>query len=107
VTAYHPAQRYPAGDLVNQHPGGDGLPAWTASGRNIDGTDIVLWHTFGVTHFPRTEDWPVMPVDRAGFVLKPNNFFERKPTLDLPGAPEGCTEDSDSGSDDAPEAGQA
>ncbi|GAA2067589.1 primary-amine oxidase [Catenulispora yoronensis] len=85
VTRYHPDERYPAGDLVNQHPGGAGLPAFAAADRDLDGQDIVLWHTFGLTHFPRVEDWPVMPVDRAGFQLKPVGFFERNPTLDIPG----------------------
>jgi Copper amine oxidase, enzyme domain len=32
----------------------------------------------------RTEDWPVMPVDRMGFTLKPHGFFDRNPTLDVP-----------------------
>jgi Cu2+-containing amine oxidase len=52
VTRYHPAERYAAGDLPNQHPGGAGLPAYVAADRDIDGQDIVLWHTFGMTHFP-------------------------------------------------------
>jgi len=30
VTPYRRDERYPAGDFVNQHPGGAGLPAWTA-----------------------------------------------------------------------------
>ena len=84
VTPYAPDERYPAGDLVNLHPGGAGIPAWTAADRDIDGTDIVLWHTFGLTHFPRIEDWPVMPVDSAGFVLKPHGFFGANPALDIP-----------------------
>jgi primary-amine oxidase len=84
VTAYEPAELYPAGDLVNMHPGGAGLPAWTAADRDIDGADIVVWHTFGLTHFPRPEDWPVMPVDTTGFTLKPYGFFGRNPTLDVP-----------------------
>jgi primary-amine oxidase len=84
VTPYAPDERYPAGDLVNLHPGGAGIPAWTAADRDIDGTDIVLWHTFGLTHFPRIEDWPVMPVDTAGFVLKPHGFFGANPALDIP-----------------------
>ncbi|MGN9785401.1 primary-amine oxidase [Nonomuraea sp. ZG12] len=84
VTRYHPQERYPAGDLVNQHPGGAGLPRYVAADRDIDGQDIVLWHTFGLTHFPRTEDWPVMPVDTCGFTLKPVGFFDRNPTLDVP-----------------------
>ena len=87
VTRYDPAQRYPAGDFVNQHPGGAGMPAFIAADRDIDGTDIVVWHTFGPTHFPRPEDWPVMPVARCGFALKPTGFFGRNPTLDVPPPP--------------------
>jgi primary-amine oxidase len=84
VTRYDPAQRYSAGDLVNQNAGGAGLPAWTAADRDVDGEDIVVWHTFGPTHFPRPEDWPVMPVDYSGFTLKPVGFFDRNPALDVP-----------------------
>jgi primary-amine oxidase len=84
VTRYDPAQRYPAGDFVNQHPGGAGLPGYAAADRDIDGADIVLWHTFGPTHFPRPEDWPVMPVARCGFTLKPTGFFDRNPALGVP-----------------------
>jgi primary-amine oxidase len=91
VTAYDPAERYPAGDFVNQNPGGAGLPAWVAADRPLDGEDIVVWHTFGTTHFPRPEDWPVMPVDYTGFTLKPVGFFDRNPTLDVP-APKGHCE---------------
>ena len=84
VTRYDPAQRYAAGDLPNQHPGGAGLPTYVAADRDIDGTDVVLWHTFGMTHFPRPEDWPVMPVVSCGFTLRPVGFFDRSPVLDLP-----------------------
>jgi primary-amine oxidase len=95
VTRYDPAERHPAGDFVNQHPGGAGLPAWTAADRAVDGEDIVLWHVFGMTHVPRPEDWPVMPVDNASFTLKPVGFFDRNPTLDVPPAAGHCeTEES-------------
>jgi primary-amine oxidase len=90
VTRYDPAQRYPAGDFVNQNPGGAGLPAFAAGDRDIDGADIVLWHTFGPTHFPRPEDWPVMPVARCGFSLKPAGFFDRNPALGVPPAGGHC-----------------
>ena len=93
VTRYDPDQRYPAGDFVNQHPGGAGLPAFIAADRDIDGADIVLWHTFGPTHVPRPEDWPVMPVARCGFVLKPTGFFDRNPTLDVPPPAAHCSAD--------------
>jgi primary-amine oxidase len=84
VTRYDPQERYPAGELVNQNPGGAGLPQFQAQNRDIDGQDIVVWHTFGATHFPRPEDWPVMPVETCGFTLKPFGFFDRNPTLDVP-----------------------
>ncbi len=48
----------------------------------------MLWHTFGLTHIPRTEDWPIMPVDYAGFWFKPYGFNDVNPAMDLPeGAP--------------------
>ncbi|MDQ4119094.1 MAG: primary-amine oxidase [Actinomycetota bacterium] len=84
VTRYHPEQRYPAGELVNQHGGGAGIPEWTAAGRDLDGQELTVWHTFGTSHFPRPEDWPVMPVDVCGFRLTPQGFFDRNPTLDVP-----------------------
>ncbi|MDT7576529.1 MAG: primary-amine oxidase [Pseudonocardiales bacterium] len=90
VTAYDPAERYPAGDFVNQNPGGAGLPAWVAADRPLDGEDIVVWHTFGTTHFPRPEDWPVMPVDHTGFLLQPVGYFDRNPTLDVPAPKDHC-----------------
>ncbi len=46
-------------------------------------TDVVLWYTFGVTHFVRPEDWPVMPVEYTGFTLMPVGFFDRNPALDV------------------------
>ncbi|PXY24001.1 primary-amine oxidase [Prauserella flavalba] len=84
VTRYDEDERFPAGDLVNQSPAGLGLPEYTKADRDLDGADLVVWHTFGLTHFPRLEDWPVMPVDRCGFTLKPAGFFDRNPTLDVP-----------------------
>jgi len=84
VTRYDPAQRYAGGDYPNQHAGGAGLPAFQAADRALVDEDVVLWHTFGTTHIPRSEDWPVMPVEYAGFMLKPSNFFDRNPALDVP-----------------------
>uniref|UniRef100_UPI00135A54C0 primary-amine oxidase n=1 Tax=Microbacterium sp. 18062 TaxID=2681410 RepID=UPI00135A54C0 len=84
VTKYDPTERYAAGDFVNQHPGGAGIPAFIAGDEPLVGEDVVLWHTFGLTHFPRNEDWPVMPMDYAKFTLKPYNFFDRSPVLNVP-----------------------
>jgi primary-amine oxidase len=84
VTRYEPSERYPAGEYPYQHPGGDGLPAWTEADRPIDGEDVVVWYTMNHHHVPRPEDWPVMPVARIGFELKPIGFFDRNPALDVP-----------------------
>jgi primary-amine oxidase len=89
VTPYDPAERRAAGDFPNQHVGGDGLPRWTTADRSLAETDVVLWYTFGVTHFVRPEDWPVMPVEYTGFLLSPFGFFGRNPALDVPPAAHG------------------
>ena len=86
VTPFAPDERRAAGDHPNQHAGGDGLPRWTAANRSLVDTDIVVWHTFGVTHVPRPEDWPVMPVEYCGFLLAPVGFFDQNPALDVPPA---------------------
>ena len=83
VTPYNADERYPAGEYPFQHPGGAGLPEWTAQDRPLEDTDLVLWHVFGVNHIPRIEDWPVMPVERVGFHLKPSGFFRRSPAIDV------------------------
>lgn len=51
---------------------------------SVRSEDIVIWHTFGSTHNPRVEDWPVMPCEKMSVGLKPVNFFERNPALDVP-----------------------
>jgi primary-amine oxidase len=84
VTPFARDERRAAGEFPNQHPGGDGLPRWTAADRPIEGRDVVCWYSFGVTHFVRPEDWPVMPVEYTGFVLSPFGFFDRNPALDVP-----------------------
>jgi primary-amine oxidase len=89
VTPFDDAERYPAGDHPFQHEGGDGLPRWTAADRPLEDEDVVLWHVFGTNHIPRTEDWPVMPVERVGFHLKPIGFFARSPAIDVAPSPPG------------------
>lgn len=84
VTPYHPEEQYPAGDYPNQHPGGAGLPAWTAANRSVENTILTLWYNVNVQHNPRVEDWPVMPVVHAGFLMRPFNFFTSNPALDVP-----------------------
>ena len=88
VTAYAPDELYASGRYVNQNTGGPGLSQWAEADRPLVDTDIVLWHNVGLLHIPRPEDFPVMPVEYAGFTLKPVGFFECNPTLDL--APPAC-----------------
>jgi primary-amine oxidase len=87
VTPYNREERFAAGDYPNQSSGEDGLPAWTSANRNIVNEDIVFWYTFGHTHIPRPEDYPVMPTAYIGFLLKPNGFFSENPANDVPPSP--------------------
>jgi primary-amine oxidase len=84
VTRYSAEERYASGEFPNQHAGGDGLPRYIAQNRPIENEDIVVWHTLGHTHVCRPEDFPVMPVETAGFALKPSGFFADNPAIDLP-----------------------
>ena len=52
--------------------------------RHLLDSHSLLWYTLGVTHLPRAEEWPVMPVHKAGFQLLPAGFFDRNPALDVP-----------------------
>jgi primary-amine oxidase len=99
VTRHDPSERYAAGDYPNQHAGGAGLPEFQHADRSLVDEDVVVWHTCGSTHVPRPEDWPVMPVERVGFLLKPVNFFPRNPALDLPRSSPGaeCSVESGDG----------
>jgi primary-amine oxidase len=84
VTPYREDERYAAGDYPNQSGGGDGLVKWTAADRAVTETDLVFWYTFGHTHIPRPEDYPVMPTAYIGFLLKPSGFFAENPANDVP-----------------------
>jgi primary-amine oxidase len=84
VTPYAADERYPAGEYPYQHAGDDGLPSWVQADRSVQDTDVVVWYTMNHNHVPRPEDWPVMPVARVGFMLKPWGFFDRSPALDVP-----------------------
>jgi len=79
ATRQHAGELYAAGDFPNQSVGGGGLPEWVKGDEPIVNTDVVLWYNVAVTHTPRAEEWPVMPVERTGFRLLPMGFFERNP----------------------------
>lgn len=75
VTAFKPEERYPAGDFPGQEPGTSGLAQFRADDATLDGTDLVLWYTAGMTHVPRPEEWPIMPVSRLRFEFRPTHFL--------------------------------
>jgi primary-amine oxidase len=87
VTPYSPNERFAAGLYPTLSEPGQGLPAWTGANRPIADTDIVVWYTVGFHHVPRAEDWPVMPTVTKSFELRPYDFFDRNPALDLPARP--------------------
>ncbi len=85
ATAYDPERRFVGGEYPNQaEPGSDGVQVWQREDRSLDGAELVLWATVGSHHFPRPEDWPVMPVAKARLRLEPDGFFDRNPALDVP-----------------------
>ncbi|XP_050223436.1 amine oxidase [copper-containing] zeta, peroxisomal-like [Mercurialis annua] len=85
VTPYARDEMFPGGEFPNQNPRvGEGLSTWVKQNRSLEETDIVLWYVFGITHVPRLEDWPVMPVERIGFMLMPHGFFNCSPAVDVP-----------------------
>jgi primary-amine oxidase len=88
VTPHTDDERFPAGEYTSQTTCDRGLPVYTAQDRSLVGQSngLVLWHSFGVVHIPRIEDFPVMPCEVTGFTLKPDNFFSGNPAIDL--APE-------------------
>jgi primary-amine oxidase len=72
-----------------QSSGGEGIESLISQRKHdssestVRNEDIVIWHTFGSTHNPRIEDWPVMPSEKMVVGLKPVNFFTGNPGLDV------------------------
>ena len=89
VTRHDDDELFPAGRYTMQSMGGDGIASAIRGRRDRGGDcsvrnqDIVVWHTFGSTHNPRIEDWPVMPSEKMMVGLKPVNFFSGNPGLDV------------------------
>ena len=85
ASAFDPEQRFIAGEYPNQGElGDDGVHVWQQADRSLENERLVLWPVLGVHHFPRPEQWPIMPVDRISLRLEPDGFFDRNPSLDVP-----------------------
>jgi primary-amine oxidase len=84
VTTHRDRELYSGGWYTNQSRGGTGVRSWAARQDSVVDTDIVVWVQFGINHVPRIEDFPVMPCEILKVSLKPVNFFDRNPALDVP-----------------------
>ena len=84
ATPYTPNEFYAAGEHPVMGEGNDGLAKYTRNDRSIVDCDLVTWNTIGVTHVPRPEDWPIMPVATCKLSLVPSGFFDSSPIMDLP-----------------------
>lgn len=86
VTKYRDDELYAAGEFTNQSTTDSGLSVWSSRDEKFDveqGDDVVLWHTWSLTHNPRPEDFPVMPAGIVKVSLKPSSFFEMNPANDV------------------------
>ncbi|KAJ5612912.1 hypothetical protein N7510_006106 [Penicillium lagena] len=89
VLPYRDYELFPAGDYVCQssgqhHPDNLTITDWVARNESIDNTDIVCYVQFGLTHFPRMEDFPIMPAEPVSVMIRASNFFEKNPALWVP-----------------------
>jgi primary-amine oxidase len=84
ATRYADGELSAVGDHPNQGAAGEGLPRYVAEKSVVDGGDLVVWYTVGLTHEPTIEEYPVMPRETVGFSLRPDGFFDANPSLDLP-----------------------
>lgn len=87
VVPYKDDEFYPAGLHVPQTSGepSKGITEWIDDGKaSIEDTEVVAYHTFGITHFPAPEDFPVMPTEPITLLLRPRNFFLQNPAMDVP-----------------------
>ncbi|KAF2168990.1 hypothetical protein M409DRAFT_36280 [Zasmidium cellare ATCC 36951] len=84
VTKYRDGELYAAGEFTNQSREDTGLAKFAARKEGTAKTDCVLWHSFGITHVTRPEDFPVMPNEKMTVTLKPTSFFESNPSNDVP-----------------------
>ncbi|KAF4122237.1 primary-amine oxidase [Geosmithia morbida] len=90
VVPYRDHFIFPAGDYVCQstgevgHPYNKTIEDFAVEEESIVNRDIVCFIQFGLTHFPRTEDFPVMPAEPVSVMLRASNFFVKNPALWVP-----------------------
>ena len=86
VTKYKDEEIFAAGEFTNMSQKEiGGVADMVARNDNVENEDVVVWNVFGLTHNPRVEDWPVMPMEMHQIHLRPADFFTANPALDVPG----------------------
>jgi primary-amine oxidase len=55
VSRYREGELYATGDYPNQSAPGEGLPRYVGQHESVDGQDLVVWYTTGLTHVPTVE----------------------------------------------------
>ncbi|OLN96628.1 Copper amine oxidase 1-like protein 2 [Colletotrichum chlorophyti] len=97
VTGHRDEEFWAAGEYTNQSKEEIG-GVWDMTRRGdwfVDGgkgegsgdgrkSSPIVWGVFGLTHNPRVEDWPVMPVEIHHLNIRPADFFTSNPALDMP-----------------------
>lgn len=81
---YRDNELFAGGKYTNQSRGGTGVRSWAKRKDNIVDEDLVVFVQFGINHVPRIEDFPVMPCEIIKVSMKPVNFFDKNPALDVP-----------------------
>lgn len=82
VTAYRDDEQGAAGVFSRSGKSGQGLPQYVKNGESLENCDIVVWHTFAVTHAPRPEEFPLMNRMPSGFHILSRNFQSANPNVD-------------------------
>ena len=88
LTKYREDELFAGGTFTNQSREGTGVRSWADRNEDLDGEPVV-WVNFGLNHFPRVEDFPVMPAETIKIMLRPDNFFGKNPAIDVPPSEQG------------------
>ena len=87
VTVHKDHERYcsfPSNYQVNKAFKSFDLREFQKDKENAVETDLVFWIMFGLQHYPKAEDVPLVSNFGSGFVLKPRNMHDRAAFEDLP-----------------------
>lgn len=74
VTVYNDNEQGAAGTFPRSGKSKQGLPEYVKDNESLDNTDLVVWHTFAITHAPRPEEFPFMHKMGFGFHILSRNF---------------------------------